>query len=104
MVSAGGRALHSRKAGHIRQISHRIQRKRGHSNFSACAKLGNTMRKGLELMCAPHAGIGSIEDQKTKNCREISRRLSIPPQTIQNWALHDVKPMLVKTYNDAWSL
>ena len=33
---------------------------------------------------------------RVKNCREVSRQLSINPQTIRNWVLHEVKPRLVK--------
>lgn len=36
--------------------------------------------------------------EKMKNCKEVSRQLGIPPQTIRNWALHGVKPRLVKIY------
>ncbi|MEM3661195.1 MAG: LAGLIDADG family homing endonuclease [Thermoproteota archaeon] len=33
---------------------------------------------------------------RVKNCREVSRQLNIPPQTVQNWILLGVKPRLVK--------
>jgi hypothetical protein len=37
---------------------------------------------------------------KVKNCKEVSRQLSINPQTIRNWVLHGVKPRLVKIAED----
>ena len=63
----------------------------------------------LEEMLDSYKCIGrqySIEDyrktlffyKRVKNCREVSRRLKISPQTVQNWALHDVKPRLVKIH------
>ncbi|PJE69347.1 hypothetical protein COU96_00210 [Candidatus Shapirobacteria bacterium CG10_big_fil_rev_8_21_14_0_10_38_14] len=36
--------------------------------------------------------------KRVENCREVSRRLNIPPQTVQNWVLHNVKPRLVKIH------
>jgi hypothetical protein len=37
---------------------------------------------------------------KVKNCKEVSRQLSINPQSIRNWVLHGVKPRLVKIAED----
>ena len=65
--------------------------------------------KKLKEMLDSYECIGkqySIEDyrevllfyRKVKNCREVSRQLKIPPQTVQNWALHNVKPRLVKIH------
>lgn len=34
--------------------------------------------------------------ESVKNCREVSRQLKMPPQTVQNWMLLGVKPRLVK--------